>query len=60
METKMKRFENLAEGDYEARKEAEDFLNRWFDDSTKGWGVRMDFLNSYEYHFVAPPDMCPN
>lgn len=42
MQTKEKRLENLAEVGPSARKEAEDFLNRWLNDSTKGWAMRTD------------------
>jgi hypothetical protein len=48
METKEKRLENLAEVGHKARREVEDFLNRWLNDSTKGWGVRSGLVNRYE------------
>lgn len=60
METKKKRLENLVEVGYKARKEAEDFLNRWLNDSTKGWAVRSDLVNHYEDHFSAPLAICFN
>lgn len=60
MGTKRKRLESLAEAGYRARKEAEDFLNRWFNDSTKGWAMRADVVNRYENDFSVPLAMCPN
>jgi hypothetical protein len=60
VETKAKRLENLAQVGYKARKEAEDFLNRWFNDSTKGWPVRSDSVNRYEDHFSASLAICLN
>ncbi|MHC4538777.1 MAG: hypothetical protein ACYTEK_10215 [Planctomycetota bacterium] len=59
MEAK-KRFENLVEVGHKARKEAEDFLNRWLNDSTKGWAVRTDVVNEYEDDFSVPLAMCLN
>ncbi len=60
METKEKRLGSLTEVGYKARKEAEDFLNRWLNDSTKGWAVRSDLVNRYEDHFSAPLAICFN
>ena len=60
METKEKRLENLAEVGYKARKEAEDFLNRWLNDSAKGWAVRSDLVNRYEDYFSPPLAICLN
>ncbi len=54
METKNKRLENPTEVGHSARKEAEDFLNRWLDDSSKGWAIRRDLLQCYEDRFSAP------
>ncbi len=54
MKTKEKRLGSLTEVGYKARKEAEDFLNRWLNDSTKGWAVRSDLVNRYEDRFSAP------
>ena len=54
METKEKRLENLAEVGYQARREAEDFVNRWFNDRTKGWAVQPVLVNRYEDHFSTP------
>ncbi len=54
METETKRLENLTEVGHKARKEAEDFLNRWLNDSTKGWAMRPDFLKRYGDRFSAP------
>jgi hypothetical protein len=54
METKEKKLENLIEVGYKARKEAENFLNRWFNDNTKGWAVRPTLVNRYEDYFSAP------
>jgi hypothetical protein len=54
MQTKNKRLENLAEVGHNARKEAEDFLNRWLDDGSKGWAIRRDLLQRYEDRFSAP------
>lgn len=54
METKKKRFENLAEVGQKARQEAEDFLNRWLNDRTKGWAVRTDLIRRYEDQFRTP------
>lgn len=58
VETKEKRSENLAEVGYKARKDAEDFLNRWLNDGTKGWAVRPDSVNRYGDHF--PPSLAIN
>ena len=58
METKEEKLENLAEVGYKARKEAENFLNRWLNDSTKGWAVRSGLANRYEDHFSAPLALC--
>ena len=60
MQTKSKRLENLAEVGHNARKEAEDFLNRWLDDSSKGWAIRRDLLQRYEDRFSAPLAICLN
>ena len=54
METETKRLENLTEVGHKARKEAEDFLNRWLNDSTKGWAMRPDFLKRYGDRLSAP------
>ncbi len=54
MQTRKNRLENLTEVGSKARKEAEDFLNRWLNDSTKGWAVRTDLLKRYEDRFSAP------
>jgi len=53
METKEKRLESLAEDGYKARKDAEDFLNRWLNDGTKGWAVRSDSVNRYGDHLSS-------
>ena len=60
METKEKRLGSLAEVGYKARKEAEDFLNHWLNDSTKGWAVRSDLVNRYEDHSSTPLAICLN
>ena len=60
MQTKKKRFENLTEVGNNARKEAEDFLNRWLNDSSKGWATRTDLLKRYEDQFSAPLAICLN
>jgi len=54
METKEKRLESPAEVGYKARKDAEDFLNRWLNDGTKGWAVRSGLVDRYEDQFSAP------
>lgn len=54
METREQRLEDPAEVGCKARKEAESFLNRWLNDSRKGWGVRSDLSNRCEDHFSAP------
>ncbi len=48
METKEKRLESLAEVGYKARREAEDFLNRWLSDRTKGWAVQSSLVSRRE------------
>lgn len=60
METKEIRLENPDEVGYKARKEAEDFLNRWLDDNTKGWAVRSGLVSSYDGQFSAPLDIIFN
>lgn len=55
METKEKRIETLAEVGHKARREVEDFLNRWFNDSTKGWALRKGLLNRYEDRLSPAP-----
>ena len=54
MEMKKNRLENLTEVGNKARKEAEDFLNRWLNDSSKGWAIRSDLVDRFEGHFPAP------
>jgi hypothetical protein len=60
MEMNEKRLEDLAEMGHKARKEAEDFLNRWLNDGTKGWPVRSDLANRYTDHFSTPLTVCLN
>jgi hypothetical protein len=60
METKEKKFENLPDMGHKARKEAEDFLNRWINDGTKGWPVRPAWVGCYKERFSAPMTMCLN
>jgi hypothetical protein len=60
METKEKMIKNLADVGYKARKEAEDFLNRWLNDRTKGWSVQSDLVNRDEDRFSAPLAICFN
>ncbi len=60
MQTKEKRLENLAEVGSSARKEAEDFLNRWLNDSTKGWAMHTDLTKHYEDQFSVPLGICLN
>ncbi len=60
METKEKRLENMDEVAYKARKEAEDFLNRWLNDNTKGWAVRSGLDSNYDDQFSAPLDIIFN
>ena len=55
MDNKEKRFENLDEVGRKAKREVEDFLNRWLNDSTKGWAVRTGLLNRYEDRFLPAP-----
>ena len=43
METNERRLENLAEVGYKARKEAEDFVNHWLNDSTTRMGGAVGF-----------------
>ncbi|MHC4708492.1 MAG: hypothetical protein ACYS8I_15575 [Planctomycetota bacterium] len=54
METYEKRFEDLPKMSNRARKEAEDFLNRWIDDSTKGWPLRPALVGCQEGRISAP------
>jgi len=51
MDNKETRFENLAEVGHKARKEVEEFLNRWLNDGAKGWAVRTGLANRYEDRF---------
>lgn len=60
MELTKKRLENLAELGHKARHDAEDFLNRWLNDSSKGWAMRTDLLNRYEDRFSVPLAICLN
>lgn len=60
METKEKRLMDPDEVGYKARREAEDFLNRWLDDNTKGWAVRPGSVGSYDDQFSAPMDIIFN
>ena len=60
METKEKRLVDPDEVGYKARREAEDFLNRWLDDDTKGWAVRSGLVSSYDDQFSAPLDIIFN
>lgn len=54
MDTTKNRLENLAEVGHKARQEAEDFLNRWLDDNTKGWAMRRDLAQYYQDQFSVP------
>ena len=54
METKKMRLENLAEVGHKARQEAEDFLNRWLNDRSKGWAVRRSLMKRYEDRLSVP------
>ncbi len=60
MHTKKKRLENLAEVGHRARKDAEDFLNRWLNDSSKGWATRTDLVKRYEDQLSVPLAICLN
>jgi len=60
METKEKMIKNLVDVGYKARKEAEDFLNRWLNDRTKGWAVQSDLVNRDEDRFSASLTICFN
>jgi len=60
METEEKRLEDPYQGGHKARKEAEDFLNRWLNDNTKGWAVRSGLVSSYDDQFSAPLDIILN
>jgi hypothetical protein len=60
METKEKRFEDQPEMGHKARKEAEDFLNRWINDGSKGWPVHPSWVDRYKERFSTPLTICLN
>jgi hypothetical protein len=43
-----------------ARKETEDFLNQWINDSTKGWPIRSDIVNGHKEHYSIQMAPCHN
>ncbi|MHC4309760.1 MAG: hypothetical protein ACYSSN_07435 [Planctomycetota bacterium] len=51
METKEKNSKGLVETAHKARKETEHFLNRWINDSTKGWPARSRLVKGYKKYF---------
>ncbi|NIP25507.1 MAG: hypothetical protein GWN67_24690 [Phycisphaerae bacterium] len=55
MEKKEKIAAGPVETAHKATKETEHFLNRWFNDSTKGWPVRSYWASGYNEHFANLP-----
>ena len=51
MKTKEKIAAGPVETAHKAREETENFLNRWINDSTKGWPVRSHLIKGYKKHF---------
>ena len=55
MEKKGKNIEALDEMPHKAKEETENFLNRWINDSTKGWPVQSPHLaKDYKKNFSIP------